>query len=98
MVRTPANRAEAAAAVSTLPPDGRVVAVIVGVETYQSRSVGGLSRVHYARGDAEGFAEALRAIYPEDRLRPPSVPTMVRHPVLCSSRHQLASAAGAARA
>jgi uncharacterized caspase-like protein len=68
MARTLAHRAEAAAPVSTLPPDGRVVAVIVGLETYESRSVGGLSRVHYARHDAEAFAEALREIYPEDRL------------------------------
>jgi uncharacterized caspase-like protein len=68
MARTLAKRAGSADPVSTLPPDGRVVVVIVGLETYQSRPAGGLSPVHYARRDAESFAEALREIYPEDRL------------------------------
>ncbi|MER9729869.1 caspase family protein [Mesorhizobium sp. M0217] len=44
------------------------MAVIVGLEMYQTRSSGALSRVHYARRDAEGFGEALRGIYGEDRL------------------------------
>jgi Caspase domain len=68
MARRPVSRAATAASVSTLPADGRVVAVIVGLETYQSRASGGLPSVDYARRDAEGFAEVLRSLYPEDRL------------------------------
>lgn len=68
MARRPIEQTASIAPVAVLPPNGRVVAVIVGLETYQTRRGGALSRVHYARRDAEGFAEALRGIYPEDRL------------------------------
>lgn len=58
---------------NTLPVDllggGQVVAIVVGLENYQSRPEGKtLTRVDFARNDAEAFAEALRTIYPADRL------------------------------
>ena len=54
--------------VTTLPSSGRIVAVVVGIECYQKRDNAGLPRVDYARNDVEGFADALREIYPEERL------------------------------
>ena len=51
-----------------LPENGCVWAIIVGVESYQSRSAGALPSVAHARNDATGFADALRDIYPSDRL------------------------------
>jgi uncharacterized caspase-like protein len=50
--------------------DGQVFAVVVGVENYQEDENGkpALPKVDYAREDAESFAQALKSIYPEDRL------------------------------
>jgi caspase domain-containing protein len=71
MARVPAKRpaqSASAAAVSTLPENGRVIAVVVGLEQYQRRATGGLPEVDYARRDAEAFATVLRELYPRDRL------------------------------
>jgi uncharacterized caspase-like protein len=68
MARTPSRRATAAAPISTLPAHGRVVAVVVGLETYQSRGSGALPSVDYAHRDAKAFAEVVRSLYPEDRV------------------------------
>lgn len=44
---------------------GQVVAIVVGLENYQSRPEGKtLTKVDFARNDAEAFAEALKTIYP----------------------------------
>jgi len=51
-----------------LTASGRCVAVVIGLENYQKHSPGGLPQVHYADRDAKGFADALRTIYPEERL------------------------------
>jgi hypothetical protein len=45
-----------------LPPSGRVVAYIVGLENYGK--VGGIKPVEYARQDAEAFAEVLKTVFP----------------------------------
>jgi hypothetical protein len=45
-----------------LPPNGRVVAYVVGLENYGK--VGGIKPVEYARQDAEAFAEVLRTVFP----------------------------------
>lgn len=58
----PAHRASA---VSTIPATARVVAVVIGLETYQT---GGLPLVDYARNDAQAFATVLRTIYSVDQL------------------------------
>ena len=50
--------------------DGQVFAVVVGIENYQPDEKGKpvLPKVDYARQDAGGFAQALKSIYPEDKL------------------------------
>jgi hypothetical protein len=50
--------------------DGQVFAVVVGIENYQEDEKGkpALPKVDFARQDAEGFAQALKSIYPEDKL------------------------------
>ncbi len=53
--------------VSVLPANATVKALVVGIEDYQARATGALSKVDYARRDAEAFQEALRAMY-DDRL------------------------------
>jgi hypothetical protein len=68
MTRTPSRRSDAGAPISTLPAAGRVLAVVVGLETYQSRTAGALPSVDHARRDASAFADVLRSIYPEDRV------------------------------
>lgn len=45
-----------------LPPDGRVVAYVVGLENYGKRS--GIKAVDYARCDVEAFADVLEAVFP----------------------------------
>ena len=55
--------------VSTLPEGGRVLAVVVGLEDYQDRDSGALTKVDYARRDAEGFSESLATIYPNGQLQ-----------------------------
>ena len=62
VVRNPAK------AVVGVPENGWVRAIIVGVETYQSRDAGALSSVPHARNDATGFDDCLQSIYPSDRL------------------------------
>lgn len=52
--------------VAALPPEGRVYAVVVGVETYQAR--GRIRKVDHARHDAAEFAQTLRDIFPSDKL------------------------------
>jgi uncharacterized caspase-like protein len=48
---------------------GQIVAIVVGIENYQPRPQGNtLTRVDFARNDAEAFAEALKTIYPAERL------------------------------
>jgi hypothetical protein len=49
--------------------DGQVFAVVVGIENYQEEEKGKpvLPKVDFARQDAEGFAQALKSIYPEDK-------------------------------
>lgn len=48
---------------------GQVIAIVVAVEDYQPRPDGKtLAKVDFARNDAEAFAEALKTIYPADRL------------------------------
>lgn len=49
--------------VSTLPTNATVKALVVGIEDYQARATGALSKVDYARRDAEAFQEALRTMY-----------------------------------
>ena len=45
------------------------MAVVVGLEDYQPRREGEtITSVAFARNDAEAFAEALKSIYPADRL------------------------------
>lgn len=63
----PVVSARAAPTVETLPSGGSVRALIVGIETYQKKTTGQLSTVHYARRDAEAFHEALQDVY-GDRL------------------------------
>lgn len=48
----------------------KVYAVVVGIENYQIDEKGkpALPKVDFAREDAEGFALALKSIYPEDKL------------------------------
>src|SRR5260370_39059506 len=41
----------------------RVVALVVGIETYRSTGIDTLASVPYARADAEGFAATLREAY-----------------------------------
>src|ERR1700732_1144340 len=41
----------------------RVVAVVVGIETYRSTGIDGVASVPYARADAEEFAATLREAY-----------------------------------
>lgn len=50
--------------------DGQVVAVVVGIERYQDDENGrpALPKVDFARNDAEGFADALKSIYPTHKL------------------------------
>jgi Caspase domain len=59
-----------AVAASAQEFDGQVFAVIVGIENYQEDEKGkpALPKVDFARQDAEGFAQALKSIYPEDKL------------------------------
>lgn len=64
---TPAGLAAKALNVSTLPASSTVRALVVGIEDYQARAAGSLSKVDYARRDAEAFFEALQALY-GDRL------------------------------
>ena len=45
------------------PAPSRVVAVVVGIETYRSASIDGVASVPYARADADGFAASLREAY-----------------------------------
>lgn len=45
-----------------LPPNGRVVAYVVGLENYGK--VGGIKPVDYARRDAEAFADVLETMFP----------------------------------
>src|SRR5687768_10888137 len=52
--------------VAALPPEGRVFAVVIGVETYQAR--GRIKKVDHARNDAARFAQALRDIFPSEQL------------------------------
>ena len=51
-----------------VPENGFVRAIVVGIETYQSRDSGALPSVDHARNDAAGFANSLQSIYPSDRL------------------------------
>jgi hypothetical protein len=44
-----------------LPPNGRVVAYVVGLENYGK--VGGIETVEYARRDAEAFADVLETMF-----------------------------------
>lgn len=53
--------------VSTLAANSSVKALVVGIEDYQPRRDDPLGKVDYARRDAEGFMNALEAIY-GDRL------------------------------
>lgn len=50
--------------------DGQVLAVVVGIENYQEDEKGRpvLPKVDFARRDADGFAQALKSIYPNDKL------------------------------
>src|ERR1700735_1710780 len=41
----------------------RVVAVVVGIETYRSTGIDAVASVPYARADAEEFADSLREAY-----------------------------------
>src|SRR6266436_4113431 len=41
----------------------RVVAVVVGIESYRSTGIDTVASVPYARADAEGFAATLREAY-----------------------------------
>lgn len=52
--------------VASMPANGRVFAVVVGVETYQAR--GRIKKVDHARNDAERFAQTLREIFPAEQL------------------------------
>jgi hypothetical protein len=45
-----------------LPPGGRVVAYVVGLENYGKHT--GIRPVDYARSDAEAFADVLEAVFP----------------------------------
>jgi hypothetical protein len=45
-----------------LPPGGRVVAYVVGIENYSK--LGGIKAVDYARRDAEAFADVLENVFP----------------------------------
>jgi hypothetical protein len=45
-----------------LPPDGRVVEYVVGLENYGKLS--GIKAVDYARRDVEAFADVLEAVFP----------------------------------
>jgi uncharacterized caspase-like protein len=48
---------------------GQVVGFVVGLENYQPRREGQiLTKVDFARNDAEAFADVLKSIYPADRL------------------------------
>jgi Caspase domain len=70
---------------------GQVVAIVVGLENYQSRPEGKtLTKVDFARNDAEAFAEALKTIYPADRL---SLTLLLDSEATCASlKYDLASA------
>lgn len=59
---TPATPARAPH-VSTLPTTATVKALVVGIEDYQGRTTGALSKVDYAHRDAEAFLDALRTMY-----------------------------------
>lgn len=50
-----------------LPDRGKLVAFIIGIENYQTKLKGQISKVDFARNDAEAIAEALKAIYGPDR-------------------------------
>jgi hypothetical protein len=57
------------AAVSALGAQRRVVAVVVGIENYQTPSSGrGLPKVDFAQNDAAEFANTLKMICAEDQL------------------------------
>ena len=53
-----------------LPPGGRLVAIVVGIETYQDK-VGGLPKVDFAHNDAKAVADLLKTLYPADRTERP---------------------------
>jgi hypothetical protein len=46
-----------------MPPNGRVIAYVVGLENYVG--TGKIKRVDYARRDAQAFSEALRFAFPD---------------------------------
>lgn len=60
---TPASTAAKVPNVTTLRANAAVKALIVGIEDYQARATGALSKVDYARRDADAFLEALRTMY-----------------------------------
>lgn len=53
----------------SLPESGHIYAIVVGIESYQRREAAALTPVDFARNDAEGFALALKALYPGNRLQ-----------------------------
>jgi hypothetical protein len=50
-----------------LPPGGRVVAYVVGLENYGKP--GGIQAVDYARRDAEAFADVLETVFPGKTIK-----------------------------
>lgn len=62
---TPVTRVAPASTTPTLPANGMVKALVVGIEEYQSRGGDTLTKVDYAREDARAFLEALQTIYGE---------------------------------
>ncbi len=51
-----------------LPASGRVFAIVIGLEDYRPGGKDPLKKVDYARNDAQGFADALAAIFPPEQL------------------------------
>jgi hypothetical protein len=62
-----ASLATQAPGLSMLPANATVKAFVIGIEDYQHRAAHSLPKVDYARQDAEGFMDALQAMY-GDRL------------------------------
>jgi hypothetical protein len=53
---------------AALPASGRVLAIVIGLEDYRPGGKDPLKKVDYARNDAQGFADALAAIFPPEQL------------------------------